>query len=508
MPYNNDGAWITQDGVGMPLSSGGIQSLTPAQIATPQQLQQYLQSNPGANANDLASLGYQPIDGSSPGATLPILQKWNPGGQVVNVGGKYYYKVNPSGGWNDVGLGQSFGSFIKPLAMALAAGGLAAGGGLAGLFGDAGTATGLGDLVGAGDFIGGTGGMSTVSQAFNPVTGLFESVGGPMSTTAELTSAAAGGGFTGGATGSLLSNLANVPTSIPGEGTQSPAPVQEGPTNPSTGPGGSMPPLPGLTLPPGASTLGSLLQSLLGGNGSGGGAGGTGGGFNLANLLGTLGQAGIGAVGANNARDTLHQIYNQITSAREPSLTAYNNAVQNPNTWYQSAPAMGAADAASRALSTQGNPADNPGLISQLAANQLGGYNKYLSTMSGPALGGQQYQAELGQNLATLAQSTPNSLARSLGLLTGTDATTNLMNSLKNLFNPSTSPGTSTGSPDFTNSLNNSNPFDFNSTPTTFTDTTQPDLLKQYLDQNQQPNWFGAPNNFGQNFDLNSLGSL
>lgn len=503
MPYNADGAWITQDGVGMPLSSGGIQSLTASQIATPQQLQAYLQSNPGANANDLASLGYQPIDGSSPGATLPILQKWNPGGQVVSIAGKQYYKVNPAGGWHDTelsGTGSGFGDFFKsPVGLGL----LAAGGaGAFGLLGDA-AGAGLGDLAGAGDFIGGTGGMSTVSQAFNPVTGLFESVGGPMSTTAELTSAAAGGGFTGGATGSLLSNLANVPTSIPGEGTQSPAPVQEGPTNPSTGPGGSMPPLPGLTLPPGASSLGSLLQSLLGGSGSGGGAGGTSG-LDLTKLLGTLGAGGLSAVGYDKARDTLHSIYDQITNARAPSLNAYNNAVQNPDTWYQSAPAMGAASAAAQALSTKGNPAENPGLTAQLAANQLGGYDKYLNTMSGPAFGGQQYQASIGGNLATLAQGLPNSLAQGLGSLTGINPTQNLADAINNYLKGPNSTGsaggTSTGSPDFTNSFNNTDPFAFNSTPApTFTDTSQEDLLKQ---AQQNPNWFGSPINFGNSFSL------
>jgi hypothetical protein len=244
------------------------------------------------------------------------------------------------------------------------------------------------------------------------------------------------------------------------------------------------------------------------GLGSGTGSTGDSTGPNLTNILGTLGSTALGVYGAGQASNQLHSVYDQITNARAPSLSAFNNAVTNPNSWYTSAPAMGAADAASRALSTQGNSADNPSLISQLSANQLGGYNKYLTTMAGPAFGAQPLQAQLGQNLATAAQGIPANLASGLGSLTGTDPTSRLLDGLKKLLKPNST----SGSPDFTNSLNNSDPFAFpaGTDPTTqFTDTSNltPDLYGQL---NNQPSWFGQSNLGGANngFDLNSLGSF
>lgn len=168
-------AWVDERGLPVagyehtpPPDSGRFQNVTPA---SQEQFTSFLQNNAGANANDTGELGYWPINGSSPGATLPILQKWNPGGQVVNVGGKQYYKVNPSGGWNDVGLSGSFSDFIRPLAMA----GLAAGGaGLFGAFsGAAGVAEGAGAVEGAGalDF-------GTNAFEFGGVTGTTPLTGG------------------------------------------------------------------------------------------------------------------------------------------------------------------------------------------------------------------------------------------------------------------------------------------------------------------------------------------
>jgi hypothetical protein len=108
--------------------------------------------------------------------------------------------------------------------------------GMAGL-GELGAAAGAGagalgaTEIGAGAFPITEGGMSTIQTAFNPVSGTFETVGGPMSTTGTLQSSVAGGGFAGGAAGGALG----------GELTQPPAPVQEGPTTAGSGPLGSQP---------------------------------------------------------------------------------------------------------------------------------------------------------------------------------------------------------------------------------------------------------------------------
>jgi hypothetical protein len=95
----------------------------------------------------------------------------------------------------------------------------------------------------------------------------------------------------------------------------------------------------------------------------------------------------LGYLGADKMADAYQNIYNQTRADRMPALGAFNTALQNPNDFYNSAPAMGATDAVLRKLSMQGNPASNPGLLSQAAAYNLGGYNDYLRALSGPAFG-------------------------------------------------------------------------------------------------------------------------
>ena len=103
---------------------------------------------------------------------------------------------------------------------------------------------------------------------------------------------------------------------------------------------------------------------------------------------------------ADQQTDTLKSIYDQQRADRAPALAAYNTALANPDTWYNSAPAMGSLDAVLRKLSAQtGSPVD-PGALSRAAAYNLGGYNSYLSGLAGPAFGGQQTQATLGTNIA------------------------------------------------------------------------------------------------------------
>ncbi len=457
--------------------------------------------------------GFLPLNPTAPSAggmtALQMMNKINPGGSLVTGSdGKTYWKVNPAG-WADSGLSASPGGlagfFTSPVGM-MALG--LAGAGALGLLGE-----GAGIASGAGGYAGGT----IAGDAYLP--GAL-SAGGYAAGDAFLPGAlGAGGGATAaaGATGgapfmdSFMSGTAEDAGLTSGNAANyaSATGVVPGAAGELSGGGSLLDIL--KSIPQGTSSaVDSLLKSL----GSGASnllGGGTGGGLDLTKLLGTLGAGALSAVGFDKARGTLHDIYDQITGARAPAQNAYNNAVLNPNTWYQSAPAMGAADAASRALSAKGNPADNPTLMSQLAANQLGGYNQYLNMMAGPAFGGQQYQTQLGQNLASLAMGLPNSLAQGLGSLTGTDQNSMLLNSLRNLFNPANSAGTAgtLGSPDFTNSFNNTNPFGSQTPvdPSQLTGyTPQPDLLSQY---SQQPNdWFGSQQQFGSPYNLNNFGSF
>lgn len=135
-------------------------------------------------------------------------------------------------------------------------------------------------------------------------------------------------------------------------------------------------------------------------------------------LINGVGTTLAGLYGANKSADTIQNIFNQQRTDRAPALAAYNNALSNPDTFYQSAPAMGAADAAARALSVKGNPAWNPGSSSQLAANNLGGYNSYLNNLAGPAFGGQQTQAALGTALANTSNQQAGAVSGGLGALT------------------------------------------------------------------------------------------
>jgi len=118
------------------------------------------------------------------------------------------------------------------------------------------------------------------------------------------------------------------------------------------------------------------------------------------NVLSGALQAGLGYAASNQQSNTLQNIYDTQRADRAPALAAYNNALANPDTFYNSAPAMGAADATLRRLSMQGNPANNPGLLSQAAANSLGGYNNYLASLAPAAFGGQATQAQLGTSMA------------------------------------------------------------------------------------------------------------
>jgi hypothetical protein len=118
-------------------------------------------------------------------------------------------------------------------------------------------------------------------------------------------------------------------------------------------------------------------------------------GSDTSKLLGAALPAGLGYLGASSQADAMKDIYNQTRADRMPALNAYNSALQNPNTFYQSAPAMGAVDAVLRKLSVNGNPASNPGSLSQAASYNLGGYNDYLRGLAPAAFGTADTESKL-----------------------------------------------------------------------------------------------------------------
>lgn len=142
-------------------------------------------------------------------------------------------------------------------------------------------------------------------------------------------------------------------------------------------------------------------------------------------------QAGLGLYGANQQTNALTSLYDRSRADRAPALAAYNNALANPNTFYQSAPAMGSLDAVLRKLSVQGNPAANPGLLSQAAAYNLGGYNDYLRSLQGAAFGGEATQANLGSQAAQASGGGINAIGT--GLATALNPQPTLADLLKNM---------------------------------------------------------------------------
>jgi hypothetical protein len=165
----------------------------------------------------------------------------------------------------------------------------------------------------------------------------------------------------------------------------------------------------------GGSTLGSILS------GAGSAISGLGSSFaptgntDLSKLLGSLLPAGLGYLGADSQANAMKDIYNQTRADRMPALTAYNTALQNPNTFYQSAPAMGAVDAVLRKLSVNGNPASNPGSLSQAAAYNLGGYNDYLRGLTPAAFGTANTEANISMNGAGADAGKYNAVGYGLG---------------------------------------------------------------------------------------------
>ncbi len=172
-----------------------------------------------------------------------------------------------------------------------------------------------------------------------------------------------------------------------------------------------------------ASSGGSALSRLLSGDATT---------DDLVSLAGTLGATGLGAYASNQQSNALKDIADQARADRAPALNAFNSAIADPNGWYSSAPAMGATESVLRKLSVQsGNPAMNPGALSQAAAYNLGGYNDYLRTTGNLGLSGQDSTIRAQTNAALGDTNLYNSLGAGLQQLT--QPRNNLLGSLGQL---------------------------------------------------------------------------
>jgi hypothetical protein len=123
---------------------------------------------------------------------------------------------------------------------------------------------------------------------------------------------------------------------------------------------------------------------------------------NTLGMLGQLGGAGIGLLGSKQQSDALKDLQAQMTGQRAPFLNKAVGYLNNPESFYTSPEATGAANATMRALSTKfGNPGVSP-TAQGLATGAL--YDRYSNTVNSLGslgLSGQGIQANLGQQIAS-----------------------------------------------------------------------------------------------------------
>lgn len=111
-----------------------------------------------------------------------------------------------------------------------------------------------------------------------------------------------------------------------------------------------------------------------------------------------------GYFGSKEVSDAYKDLNTQLSGQRAPFLNKAVGYVNDPQSFYTSPEATGAADASMRALSTKfGNPGTSP-TAQSLATGAL--YDRYLNsvnTLGSLGLGGQGIQANLGSQVATSA---------------------------------------------------------------------------------------------------------
>jgi hypothetical protein len=126
---------------------------------------------------------------------------------------------------------------------------------------------------------------------------------------------------------------------------------------------------------------------------------------NMLSMLGQLGGAGIGLLGSKQQSDALKDLQAQMSGQRAPFLNKAVGYLNNPESFYTSPEATGAANATMRALSTQfGNPGTSP-TAQGLATGAL--YDRYSNTVNSLGslgLSGQGIQANLGQQIASTSR--------------------------------------------------------------------------------------------------------
>ena len=247
---------------------------------------------------------------------------------------------------------------------------------------------GLGALAGAGATGAGTGGLLSAADtaAIDAASmGAGGNLGGAAAGLADYGAAqaaaqAAGSAAAGEAT-SMLPTLPSIPSIPSAPGTQPPAPVQDlTPNSPNYTPGGTRPP-----PDPG------LISKILNGTATA---------DDWAKVLGAAAPGVLGYFGAGSTADAAKEIAAQSRADRQPSLDYYNSLLtpQGIENYYKTPEVTGSVDAILRKLSMQGNPADNPGLLGQAAAYNLGGLTNARAGAAGPAFG--TAGSEMNVNLA------------------------------------------------------------------------------------------------------------
>lgn len=287
------------------------------------------------------------------------------------------------------GLGA--GGFLGPGAETLA--------GAAGIGGGGGGGAAAGNALGAGLDYSMTGALSGPGSVGGGLgTGLGTATGASAGANAALsaanpfslaTAAGAGGGLASGA-GTLSNAISPFSLGTPG----ATPPIGGGGTQPTAG---------------NSTAVGRVVDQLMGK-----GEAST---SDWASILGTAGATGLGLLGANAQTDALKDIYSQTRADRSGALNAFNSALRNPNSFYQTQPAIGAVEGVLSKLSVLGNPANNPSSLAKAAAYNLGGYNDYLRSLSGPAFGTASTEANLGSQAAGAEGGAYNALGFGLSSL-------------------------------------------------------------------------------------------
>lgn len=124
----------------------------------------------------------------------------------------------------------------------------------------------------------------------------------------------------------------------------------------------------------------------------------------MLDLIGKGLGAGIGLLGSNAQSDALQKLYNDTTAQRAPFLNKAVGYLNNPDSFYTSPEATGAANATMRALSTKfGNPGTSPTAQSLATGALYDRYSNAVNSLGSLGLSGQGIQANLGSQIASMS---------------------------------------------------------------------------------------------------------